>query len=82
MKNAKRKKEPVLKRLLPYAGRKKYLLYIAMLSSALSGILVLMPMVYIHKIVSGIILTGKIDPVSINHNAICATSFAVGGLLL
>jgi len=82
MKNAKRKKEPVLKRLLPYAGRKKYLLYIAMLSSALSGILVLMPMVYIHKIVSGIILTGKIDPVSINHNAICAASFAVGGLLL
>lgn len=78
----KQKKKAVLKRLLPYAGRKSYLLYLAMLFSALSGIAVLMPMVYIHRIVSGIILSGSVDAVSIRQEAIWATVFAVGGILL
>lgn len=78
----KQKKTPVLKRLLPYAGRKGYMLSLAMVFSALSGILVLMPMVYIHKIVSGIILSNNVDAVSIRHYAILAASFAAAGMLL
>lgn len=78
----KKKKTPVLRRLLPYAGRKSYMLYAAMVFSALSGILLLMPMVYIHKIVSGIILSGSVDTVSIRHYAILAAGFAAAGLLL
>ncbi len=77
----KQKKTPVLKRLLPYAGKKGYMLPLAMLFSALSGIMVLMPMVYIHKIVSGIILNGSVDGVSIRHYAILAACFAAAGLL-
>lgn len=78
----KEKKGFVLRRLMPYAGRKSYMLYLAMLTSAISGVMFLMPMVYIQKIVSGMILDGKLDSYSIHHNAICATSFAAGGLLL
>ncbi len=77
-----KKKTPVLKRLLPYAGRKAYMLYAAMVFSALSGILVLMPMVYIHKIVSGIILSGSVEGVSVRHYAILAACFAAAGMLL
>lgn len=78
----KQKKAPILKRLLPYAGKKGYMLPLAMLFSALSGIMVLMPMVYIHKIVSGIILSNSVDGVSIRYYAILAASFAAAGMLL
>ena len=78
----KQKKPSVLKRLLPYAGKKRYMLPLAMVFSALSGILVLMPMVYIHKIVSGIILSGSVDGGAIRYYAILAASFAAAGMLL
>ena len=77
----KKKKKPMLKRLMPYAGNKGFMLYMAMFLSAISGIMVLMPMVYIHKIVSGIILSGKIDVVTIRSDSICAALFAGGSLL-
>lgn len=76
------KKTPVLKRLMPYAGKKRYLLYLAMLLSAISGVLVLMPMVYIHKIVSAIILSGGMDAFMIKQNAIYAAVFPCIGLCL
>lgn len=78
----KQKKPLVLKRLLHYAGEKRYMLPLAMVFSALSGILVLMPMVYIHKIVSGIILSGSVDGGAIRYYAILAASFAAAGMLL
>lgn len=71
-----------MKRLLPYAGKKGYMLYLAMLFSAVSGILTLMPMVFIHKIVSGIILSGKIEPAAIRHNAFYAAGFAASGIFI
>lgn len=77
----KKPKKSVLKRLLPYAGKKGYMLYLAMVLAALSGIMVLMPMVYIHKIVSGIILDGYTDAAAIQHYAILAAIFAAAGLL-
>lgn len=58
------------------------MLPLAMLFSALSGIMLLMPMVYIHKIVSRIILSNSINGVSIRHDAILAASFAAAGMLL
>lgn len=78
----KQKKPSVLKRSLHYAGKKRYMLPLAMVFSALSGILVLMPMVYIHKIVSGIILSGSVDGGAIRYYAILAASFAAAGMLL
>lgn len=78
----KQKKPSVLKRSLHYAGKKRYMLPLAMVFSALSGILVLMPMVYIHKIVSGIILSGSVDGEAIRYYAILAASFAAAGMLL
>ena len=77
----KKKKDSVYKRLMPYAGGKGFLLYLAMLLSAVSGVMVLMPMVYIHKIVSHIILEGQIDAGMVRENAIMAGIFAIGGLL-
>jgi len=41
---------------MPYAGKKSVLLYIAMVMSAVSGIMVLMPMIFIHRIVKNLIL--------------------------
>lgn len=83
MSNTNKQKKPlVLKRLLHYAGGKRYMLPLAMVFSALSGILVLMPMVYIHKIVSGIILSGSVDGGAIRYYAILAASFAAAGMLL
>ncbi|MDO4695844.1 ABC transporter ATP-binding protein [Porphyromonas sp.] len=76
------KKESILKRLLLYSGKKAYMLYLAMLFSALSGILILMPMVFIHRIVSGIILSGQIDPIAISRDATYAAICAAGGILL
>lgn len=78
----KQKKPSVLKRSLHYAGKKRYMLPLAMVFSALSGILVLMPMVYIHKIVSGIILSGSVDGGAIRYYSILAASFAAAGMLL
>lgn len=78
----KQKKPSVLKRSLHYTGKKRYMLPLAMVFSALSGILVLMPMVYIHKIVSGIILSGSVDGGAIRYYAILAASFAAAGMLL
>lgn len=83
MSNTNKQKKPlVLRRLLHYAGEKRYMLPLAMVFSALSGILVLMPMVYIHKIVSGIILSGSVDGGAIRYYAILAASFAAAGMLL
>lgn len=79
----KQKKPSVLKRLMPYAGNKGYMLYLAMILSAVSGIMVLMPMVYIHKIVKSIILdSSAVDTLMIKQNAIYAAAFAIAGLLL
>ena len=47
----KEKKKSVLTRIIPYAGKRKYMLFLAMAFSALSGILLLMPMWYIHNII-------------------------------
>ena len=76
----KKKKVPVLKRLMSYAGNKGCMLYLAMFLSAASGIMILMPMVYIHKIVSTIILSGQIDVTRVRENAVLAASFAGAGL--
>ncbi|MGP1505670.1 MAG: ABC transporter ATP-binding protein [Eggerthia catenaformis] len=78
----KNKKKSILKRLLPYAGKKRFLLYIAMLMSALSGIMVLMPMVYIHRIVNNLIVNGIADFDYVKENSIYAAIFAGLGLFI
>lgn len=78
----KEKKQPVLKRLMPYAGNKGSLLYAAMVLSAASGILLLMPMVYIHKIISGIVLGGEVRLDLIRQNAVLGAGLAIAGLIL
>lgn len=80
--NDKQKKTSILKRLMPYAGSKNIMLYLAMFLSAASGIMVLMPMVYIHKIISSIVLGKGIQIDIIKQNAIYGVAFAVGGLIL
>lgn len=80
-KNKKKKKDSVYKRLMPYAGSKGFMIYLAMLLSAASGIMILMPMVYIHKIVSQIILKSQIDAEFVRGNAVMAAAFAIGGLI-
>ena len=81
MEDKKKKKDSVYKRLMPYAGNKGGLLYLAMFLSAASGVMMLMPMVYIHRIVSHIILKGQIETGLVRGNAGLAAAFAVGGLL-
>lgn len=81
MEDKKKKKDSVYKRLMPYAGNKGGLLYLAMFLSAASGVMMLMPMVYIHRIVSHIILKGQIETDLVRGNAGLAAAFAVGGLL-
>lgn len=78
----KEKKKSILKRLMPYSGKKGFMLYAAMLMSALSGIMLLMPMVFIHKIISMIILSGEMNIENIRLNAILAGSFSVCGIIL
>ena len=51
----KKKKKHILKRLTFYSGRKRILIYVAMLLSAISGVLLLLPMIYIHRIVKNMI---------------------------
>lgn len=67
---------------MPYAEKKGFLLILAMLFSAGSGIMLLMPMVYIHKIIKTIILNGVTDIKSITNNAIYGAVFAISGLIL
>lgn len=77
-----KKKTSILKRLTPYAGQKGYMLYLAMMLSGISGIMVLMPMLYIHKIIKSIILNKVVDVVMIKQYAVSAALFAAIGLLL
>ncbi len=76
------KKTPILKRLMSYAGNKGVMLYFAMFLSAASGIMVLMPMVYIHKIISSIVLGDGMQIDIIKQNAIYGAAFAGFGLIL
>ena len=78
----KNKKKSILKRLMPYSGKKGILLYIAMFMSAVSGVMVLMPMVYIHRIVNNLILNGMVDFDYVKENSIYAAVFAGLGLFV
>lgn len=78
----KNKKKSILKRLMPYAGRKSILFYIAMIMSAISGIMVLMPMVFIHRIINSLILNEMVDFVYVRENSIYAATFAGLGLFI
>ena len=78
----KNKKQSILKRLMPYAGKKSILLYIAMIMSAVSGIMVLMPMVFIHRIVNTLILNETVDFSYVRENSIYAAAFAGLGLCI
>ena len=64
----KEKKKSVLTRIIPYAGKRKYMLFLAMAFSALSGILLLMPMWYIHNIIKNVILNGNVNYTMIREN--------------
>ena len=78
----KNKKKSILKRLMPYAGKKSILFYIAMIMSAISGIMVLMPMVFIHRIINSLILNETVDFVYVKENSIYAAIFAGLGLFI
>ena len=67
---------------MPYAGRKSILFYIAMIMSAISGIMVLMPMVFIHRIINSLILNEMVDFVYVRENSIYAATFAGVGLFI
>ena len=68
---------------MPYGGKKSFLLYIAMVMSAVSGVMVLMPMVYIHRIVNNLILNGMDEILNyVKENSIYAAVFAVLGLFI
>ena len=67
---------------MPYAGKKSILLYIAMIMSAVSGIMVLMPMVFIHRIVNTLILNETADFAYVKENSIYAATFAGLGLCI
>ncbi|HES9781255.1 TPA: ABC transporter ATP-binding protein, partial [Streptococcus pneumoniae] len=78
----KNKKKSILKRLKAYGGKKSFLLYIAMVMSAVSGVMVLMPMVYIHRIVNNLILNGMVNFDYVKENSIYAAVFAGLGLFI
>lgn len=78
----KNKKKSILKRLMPYGGKKRILLYIAMIMSAISGIMVLMPMVFIHRIVNNLILNEIVDFSCVRVNATYAAIFAGLGIFI
>ena len=67
---------------MPYAGKKSILLYIAMIMSAISGIMILMPMVFIHRIVNSLILNETADFAYVKENSIYAATFAGLGLCI
>lgn len=77
-----KKKTPVLKRLIKYASKKGFLIYLAIFFSALSGVMLLMPMVYIHKIIKTVVMDGTKNIEAISKNAIYGAIFAGSGLLL
>ena len=78
----KNKKKSILKKLMPYGGKKRILLYIAMIMSAISGIMVLMPMVFIHRIVNNLILNEIVDFSYVRVNATYAAIFAGLGIFI
>ena len=78
----KNKKKSILKRLMTYGGKKRILLYIAMIMSAISGIMVLMPMVFIHRIVNNLILNEIVDFSYVRVNATYAAIFAGLGIFI
>ena len=78
----KNKKKSILKRLMPYGGKKRILLYIAMIMSAISGIMVLMPMVFIHRIINSLILNEIVDFSYVRVNATYAAIFAGLGIFI
>ena len=78
----KNKKKSILKRLMPYGGKKRILLYIAMIMSAISGIMVLMPMVFVHRIVNNLILNEIVDFSYVRVNATYAAIFAGLGIFI
>lgn len=67
---------------MPYGGKKRILLYIAMIMSAISGIMVLMPMVFIHRIVNNLILNEIVDFSYVRVNATYAAIFAGLGIFI
>ena len=67
---------------MPYAGKKSILFYVAMIMSAISGIMVLMPMVFIHRIINSLILNETVDFVYVRENSIYAATFAGLGLFI
>lgn len=76
------KKQSTLKRLMKYGQDKKIFLFLAMLLSALSGVLLLLPMVYIHRIIKELILTGSPNFDLLKTNALYAALLPMLGLLL
>ena len=70
----KEKKKSVLTRIIPYAGKRKYMLF-GNGFSALSGILLLMPMWYIHNIIKNVILNGNVNYTMIRENIAYAVIF-------
>ena len=64
------------------SGKKRVLLYIAMIMSAISGVMVLMPMVFIHRIVNNLILNEMVDFAYVRENSIYAAVFAGLGLFI
>lgn len=73
----KEKKKSVLTRIIPYAGKRKYMLFLAMAFSALSGILLLMPMWYIHNIIKNVILNGNVNYTMIRENIAYAVNISL-----
>lgn len=76
------KKQHILIRLMSYSQHRKSCLFIAMLLSAISGILLLLPMVYIHKIIKELVLSGISNFDALKSNALYAALFPMLGLLL
>lgn len=66
---------------MEYGGKKRYMLYLALLCSAISAILLLLPMVYIHRIVQNLIFVGNTDYEFIKENAIYAALFPSIGII-
>ena len=77
----KKKKPTIMERLMEYGGKKRYMLYLALLCSAISAILLLLPMVYIHRIVQNLIFVGNTDYEFIKENAIYAALFPSIGII-
>ena len=67
---------------MSYGGKKRVLLYIAMIMSAISGVMVLMPIIFIHRIVNNLILNEMVDFAYVRENSIYAAVFAGLGLLI